>query len=127
MNIFCRMASGVIEEGVESAKIGGWNLYCSKKQNDPKLFLPFPYLRQPEVLLGLFGADEELAVVMDLHHGDAPPPAIVLLLTGKEIRLLLLHRAEVLSDGTYRVVLDELAFFQFLGDGGKDLLLLFRS
>ena len=24
MNIFCRMASGVIEEGVESAKIGGW-------------------------------------------------------------------------------------------------------
>ena len=24
MNIFCRMASGVIEEGVESANIGGW-------------------------------------------------------------------------------------------------------
>ena len=48
---------------------GGWNppkladgtFIVQKKQNDPKLFLPFQYLRQPEVLLGLFGADEELA------------------------------------------------------------------
>ena len=78
-----------MDEGWNPPKLADGTFIVQKKQNDPKLFLPFPYLRQPEVLLGLFGADEELAVVMDLHHGDAPPPAIVLLFPGKEIRLLL--------------------------------------
>ena len=88
------------------------------------MFLPFPYLRQPEVLLGLFGADEELAVVMDLHHGDAPPPTLILLLTGEKIRLLLLHRAEVLSDGQNGVVVDKLARLDFVPYTAVNLPLL---
>ena len=89
--------------------------------------LPVSCLGQPEVLLGLLGADQERLSELHLHHRDALLPTLVLLLTGKELWLGLLNRAEVLSDGQNRVVVDELARLDFVPDTAVNLPLLLKG
>ena len=64
---------------------------------------------------------------MDLHHGYALLPTLVLLLTGKEWGLGLLNRSEVLSDGQNRVVVDELASLDFVPYTAVNLPLLLKG
>ena len=80
--------------------------------------------RKVKILLGLLSADEVLSTILDLYHGDAVLPILLLQFAGEELGCARFELADVLAHCAERVVVNELSDIQFVADGVEELVSL---
>ena len=105
-----------------------WNGVKRTKLNNKLVFEREPILLvvEVELLHGGAGTDAERTVILDLDHGDAVPPVLLLLAAGEEFWCARFERAECFLDGTDGIEPNEFSCLQPFGDGGKGMFLLRR-